>query len=178
VDEKKQAVVPTESGSELPVVRTAEETALEVTKILDLIAGRLQLETPHPATASRVRGARTVPREFVVSMIGAAERRPDLPAFRQFDSAAAREVLQSADASRLIAERTAMFLASLNYTIEARWADVVADAMRAFSIASILAEDPAEAELSAEVENLRKQLGRKRAGRKKKKAAKSDPSSE
>ena len=89
----------------------------------------MELATPHPATAKRVRGARTVPREFVLSMMAVAERRPDLPFLSKFDSAKAREVLEASDAYRLVAERTAMFLASLNYTIEARWAEVAADAM-------------------------------------------------
>lgn len=128
---------------------------------MDLIAERLELETPHPSTARRVRGARTIPREFVLSMIAAAERRPDLPVLGGFDSAEAREVLEAADAHRLLAERTALFLASLNYTIEARWARVAAEAVNQFSIASIMAENPENAELAAEVENLRRQLGRK-----------------
>ena len=170
MDEENRAVIPVEKRTGDAVVRSAEEAALEVTKILDLIASRLQLETPHPATARRVRGARTVSRDFVLSLIAAAENRPDLPILGTFDSAEARDVLQSADVCRLIAERTAMFLASLNYTTEVRWSRVVTDAMRTFSLASIRAQDPENAELSAEVENLRKKLGRKGAGRRKKDA--------
>ena len=168
--DEESGVVKQAKADEAAIVRTAEETALEVAKILDLIASRLQLETPHPSTAKRVRGARTVPREFILSMIGAAERRPDLPVLGEFDSAGARDVLQSADACRLIAERTAMFLASLNYTIEARWANVVTEALNTFAIAKGVARRPAAAELSAEVENLSRQLGRKGVRRKKKKS--------
>lgn len=177
MDEDTRAIVPLDSialseadVSAEPAVRPAEQLAADVAKVMDLIAERLKLETPHPSTARRVRGARTVPREFVVSMIAAAERRPDFPFIGEFDSAEARSVMESSDAYRTLAERTAMLLASLNYTIEARWAKVVAGAMYAFSQASIVAEQPDKAELAAEIENLRRQLGRK--GLRRKKAAK------
>jgi hypothetical protein len=179
VGEDTRALVPLESGvlseadtAQELTIRPPEQLVADVAQVMDRIAARLELETPHPTTASRVRGARTVPREFVLAMLAAAERRPDSPGFSAFDSARARAVLESADAYRLLAQRTAMFLANLNYTIEARWANVVADAMQAFSVASILADDPQNPELAAEVENLRRQLGRKGARKKKKKAAK------
>jgi hypothetical protein len=175
VDEESQGVVPLKSStpaeaepSAIPAVLSSDQMAVEIAKILDRIAARLDLQTPHPSTASRVRGGRTVPREFVLSLLAAAERRPDLPLAR-FDTARAREVLESGDALRMLSERTAMFLASLKYTHEARWAEVAADALEAFSTASIIASrNPRLTELAAEVENLRKQLRRK--GTKKEKA--------
>lgn len=170
-----EGIAPSEADASAELaVRPAEQLVAEVVKVMDLIAERLELESPHPSTARRVRGARTVPREFVVSMIAAVERRPDFPFFSRFDSAEARAVLESSDAYRVLAERTAMLLASLNYTIEARWAKVVASAVHTFSMASIVAEQSERAELAAEIENLRRQLGRKGVRRKKaaKKAAK------
>lgn len=169
MDEDIRAIVPL--VTQQLAVHPPEQVAAEVVKVLDFLTGRLELETPHPSTANRVRGARTVPREFVVSLIAAAESRPDLRLLGQFDSAAAREAMESVEACRLVAERMVLFLANLNYTIEARWARVVADAMGTFSLASIAAKDPKEADLAAEVENLRRQLGRS-GTRKKKKGAK------
>jgi hypothetical protein len=67
-----------------------------------------------------------------------------------------------------------MLLASMKYTIEARWAEVVADAMQAFHVVSILARDPKDADPAAEVETMRQHLGRK--GVRKKKAKKAEPS--
>ncbi len=69
MDEDTQAIVRLESSAlsetdaaqEL-AVDPAEEMAAGVSKVLDLIAERLELETPHPSTARRVRGARTVSR--------------------------------------------------------------------------------------------------------------------
>jgi len=110
-----ESLVPSEAeGSADLTVRPPEQLAADVARVMDLIAEALHLETPHPSTARRVRGARTIPREFVMSMIGAAECRPDLPVLGEFDSAEARAVLQSAEVCRLVAERTAMFLAGLN----------------------------------------------------------------
>lgn len=152
-------------------LRSPDEVATEISKVLAVISERLALEAPHPATAKRVRGARTVPRGFVLSLLAAAERRPDL-ALARFNTTRARDVLQSGDALKLLSEQAAMFLARLNYTYEARWAEVVADALSTFTIASILAEDPKQADLAAEVENLRKQLGRKGKGGRKKKEQK------
>lgn len=179
MDEDTRAIVPLDStalaeeeaAGEI-AVHPPEQMAGAVGKVMDLIAERLKLETPHPSTARRVRGARTISRDFILSMIAAAERRPDFPFIGEFDSAEAREVMESADAYRQISERTTMFLASLNYTIEARWAKVVASAMHKFSMASVVAEFPQNAELAAEIENLRRQLGRKGKGGPKKKAAK------
>ena len=169
-DEETRVVVPLEDST--PAVRSSDQVAAEIVKVLDLIAERLELRTPHPATAKKVRGARTVPREFVLSLLAAAERRPDHPVLRRFDTVRARDVLQTGDALRLLAERTTMFLASLNYTYEARWAEVVANALTTFALASAVARDPDQSELAAEVENLRKQLGRKGTRAKKAKETK------
>ena len=180
MDEDTDALVPLESRAAAEIkepkalaLRPPEELAGEIGKALDVIARRLDLATPHPATARRVRGARTVPRDFVLSLMAAVEGRPDLPYLGKFDSARARAVLESSEANRLIAERVALFLARLNYTIEARWAEVVAEAMHLFSLASIVAsrDNP---ELAAEVENLRRQLGRKGQGKKKRKKPATD----
>jgi len=174
-----RVVVPLKSSapseakaSETLARRSPEQLAVQIARVMDLIAARLELEPPQPSKARRVRGARTVPRDFVMSMLAAAERNPDHRVLSKFDTARARAVMQSADAYRAVAEHTAMFLASLNYTIEVQWAEVVANAMRTFTMASVVAEVSDDAGLAAEVENLRRKLGRK--GLRKKKAKK-DP---
>lgn len=148
----------------------ADHLAAQVTSIMDMIAERMALESPHPSTAKRVRGARTVPREFVVGLTALVEWMPQLG--RTFDTGAAHEVLESMDAQRQLAERTALLLASMKYTNESRWAKVVAAAMLTFSLASIMAKDPNNAELAARVESLSRLLGRR--GTKKSKKEKKD----
>ena len=176
MDEDIRAVVPLgesapserDAAQEL-AVRPAEQVAADVVKVLDFLAEQLRLETPHPSTAKRVRGARTVPREFVLAMIASAMSKPHLRIIGDFDHARARDAVESMDTCRLVTDQMTLYLARLKYTSEARWAEVAAEAMRAFSLASIIAEDPKEAELAAEVEHLRKQLGRTGTRKKKKK---------
>jgi hypothetical protein len=166
VGEEKRELVPLEgvpsaraaSGSPAPLAAT--ELAAQIVNVMDMIAERMELESPHPSTASRVRGGRTVPRQFVLALAAAVESMPELQAFGTFDAAEAREVLQASDAYRQVAERTAR-LASMNYTIEARWSRVAAAAMLTFSVASIRARHPEEAKLAACVERLGKLLGRR-----------------
>jgi hypothetical protein len=101
----------------------ADQLAAQVSSIMDMIAERMALESPHPSTAKRVRGARTVSREFVVGLTALVEWMPVLS--QTYDTAAAHEVLESIDTHKQLAERTALLLASMKYTNEARWAKVV-----------------------------------------------------
>jgi hypothetical protein len=107
-----------------------------------------------------------VPREFVVGLTALVEWMPQLG--RTFDTGAAHEVLGSMDAQKQLAERTALLLASMKYTNESRWANVVAAAMLTFSMASIMSKDPKNAELAARVESLSRLLGRRGTKRNKK----------
>lgn len=168
MDEETREIVPLETsaleaaGPSTGAVTArvaADQLAAQVTSIMDMIAERMALESPHPSTARRVRGARTVPREFVVGLTALVEWMPSLG--QRFDTAAAHEVLESMDAQKQLAERTALLLASMKYTNESRWAKIVADAMLTFSIASTMAKDPRNAELAARVESLSRLLGRR-----------------
>ena len=77
------------------------------------------------------------------------------------DTDRAREVLSSADAYRLLGERLDLLRAQVRYTAEARWAEVVAEAVQAYSVASIMADNPREPELATRVETVRRHLGRR-----------------
>jgi hypothetical protein len=129
------------------------------------------LRKPHPATAKKVRGARTVPREAVSSIVAMVEATPVLQDVLPLDIDRAHEVLGSTDVYRLLGERAEVLCAQIKYTGEARWAEVVGQAMQAFAIASTMAEDPEEAELAAHVATVRRHLGRRNAatGKRKKK---------
>ena len=167
MSEETREVVPLESS--VPALPKVEELAAKIIEVMDMIAERMELETLHPSTSSRVRGARTISREFVVALIAVVESMPEFQKFNTFDPAEAREVLQGMDAYKQVSERTSRLLASMNYTIEARWAKIAADATLTFTLASIQAKDPGQAEVAAAVENLRKLLGRKGKGTGKKK---------
>jgi hypothetical protein len=166
VDEETQLVA---QEGEVPALMPAEELAANVVKAIDVIAAWLALETPHPDTAHRVRSARTVPREFVVAMTAAVDALPELQRLETFDCGEARDVLQASDSMKIVADRAAMFLASLNYTIEARWARVAGQAMDTYRLASAIVTATDNPALAAHVATLRRHLGRTN-GRKKKKA--------
>jgi hypothetical protein len=141
-----------------------DELTTKVVAALDVIAAIIpDLRKPHPATAKKVRGARTVPREAVVSIIAMVEASETLQNMKVMDTARAHEVVQSRDDFRVLAERLAVLHAQVKYTIEARWAEVVKDAMFAFEIASALATDPKEGELAAHLATIRRHLGRRNA---------------
>jgi len=167
VDEETRLVIAPDTSSPeetetpaSPALNDAERMAATIVAAIDVIASRMQLETPHPKTSRRVRSSRTVSPEFISSLIASVEALPQLQAIGVFDPEAARQVLQSRDALRIVAERVAMLLASVNYTIEAQWAEVVSAGIATYSFASTLAEFPENAELAAHVEILRRHLGR------------------
>jgi len=174
-------LVPAQDGSALAEQETTavavpvgvDELTTKIIAALDMIAALVpDLRKPHPATAKKVRGARTVPREAVSSIIAMVEASPMLQRILPMKVDRAHEVLDSTDAYRLLGERLDVLRAQVKYTGEARWAEVVAQAMQAYSIASIYAEDPREPELAAHVATIRRHLGRRNGatGKRKKKA--------
>lgn len=164
--EDETGIVPSESAA--PALIEAEELAVHVVRALDVIAERMALETPHPATARRVRSARTVSREFVAAMTSAVDALPELQRLRTFDSDEAREVLQGRDSMQAVADRIAMLMASVNYTIEARWARIAGAALDTFRLASAMADVSDNPELAAHVAVLRRHLGRRNGTKTKK----------
>ena len=154
--------MPAGAEAAAPVPVAVEELATKVVAALDVIAAIIpDLRKPHPATAKKVRGGRTVSREAVSSILAMVEASPVLQHVIEMNGDRAREVLSSADDYRLLAERLEMLCAQVKYTAEARWAEVVAQAMHAYHMACILANDPKEAELAAHVATIRRHLGRR-----------------
>ena len=140
------------------------ELAPKIVTALDMLAAIIpDLRKPHPATARKVRGGRTISREAVTSIVAMTDTSPTLQALKTMNTDRAREVLESMDDYRLVAERLEKLLADVKYTAEARWAEVAAEAMHSFRMASICAKDPDEADLAAHVATVRRHLGRRNA---------------
>lgn len=170
----ERALTDEEPAAPVPV--SVDELATKVVAALDMIAAIIpDLRTPHPATAKQVRGARTVSREAVNSIVAMVEASPRLQNVTKMDTDRAREVLSSADAYRLLGERLDLLRAQVRYTAEARWAEVVAQAVQAYSVAGVLAGDPTEAEMAVQVETIRRHLGRRNGATGKRK---SEPNAE
>jgi hypothetical protein len=147
---------------ESPTITAAEQLAATIVEQINSLAAQIpRLEPPHRSTADRVRAANSVSREFIQSMIAAVEARPELQRVGTFDVDDAREMLQFNEAFRPVADCVSLLLSSIRHTMRLRKAKVVFAAMRTYAIAKGMARDPRGAELTAHLENLRRDLGRK-----------------
>jgi hypothetical protein len=142
--------------------RLAEQVGAAVEAISALIP---RLEHPHPSTRGRIRAHRTVPREFIVTMIAAVEQVEELRAVRKFDVDDAREALQFIDAFRPIADRLATLTAALRFTMESRKARVVAAGLQTYDIARALARDEEVSDLTGYLSVLKRDLRREQRSR-------------
>jgi hypothetical protein len=172
-----RAVAGAETTVPAPV--EIEELTTTVVAALDLIARIIpDLRTPHPATARKVRGGRTVPREAVVGIIAMVEASPALQEMNLLNTARAREVLEHDDGFRVLDERLKRLRRQVRYTVEARWAEVASEAMDAYSMAAYLAKKPRYADLAAHLATIRRHLARTNgstATKKKKKKKETKP---
>lgn len=164
--EEETRIVASESS--VPARPLAEELVAQVLQAVDVIMERMELETPNPVTAKKVRGSRTVSREFVAAMAAAVDALPELQRLGLFDSDAARQMLQGRDSMQLVADRVAMLMTRVNFTIEARWARITRAALETYRMASAMATVVDNPELAAHVEILRRHLGRTNQPKKKK----------
>lgn len=163
---KRIRLLPT-TGTASPTETAAERLAAEMMEAIDAFAARIaNLESPHPSTAAKVRGARTVPRPFITSLIAVMEAMPDLQAVGTFDTQEARATLQFNDAFRKVADRLAALTKSLNYTMEARLARVTKAAMITYTVAKGLGRKHDDPALPTYLATLRRDLGRTQRSRK------------
>jgi hypothetical protein len=119
-----------------------------------------RLERPHSSTRNRVRAHRTVPHEFIASMIAAVEQVEQLQIVQKFDVAEARETLQFIDAFRPVADQLAALTAALRFTMEWRKARVVEAGLQTYDIARGLARDEENSPLTAHLPVLKRDLRR------------------
>jgi hypothetical protein len=170
-------LVPAQATSALPAetIPLAPVTVAELTTkmiaAIDLIAALIpDLRKPHPSTKKQVRGARTVPREAIVAIVAMVESSRVLQSPQLVDLDRAHEVLQFDDGFRVLDQRIEMLRAQVSYTVEARWAELVTEAMTAYHMAKRYAKDPRYPELAQYVATVHSHLNRKKAttGKKKK----------
>jgi hypothetical protein len=151
-----------------------DEVSTKIVAAIDLIASLIpDLRTPHPLTAKKVRGGRTVPREAVLAVIAMVEASGVMRSMNLFDPAHGREVVELDDGYRLLDERLERLRRQVRYTVEARWAEVASNAMDAYMMAKKLAKQERYADLAAHVATIARHLDRTNgttAKRKKKKA--------
>jgi len=149
-------------------VTNAELAAANVKKQLDATTAAIPgLMRPHPATSRSIRGHRTVPRDFIRSMIDVVNQMEVLQAAGTFDTNEAAGALQFEAAFRPVADDVARLLASLTYTIDAQLAAVAAKALQTYSIAKGFARGPRNRTLIIRLRQLQRDLGRKGPRKKK-----------
>lgn len=151
---------------ETPTITEMDRLADQVRAAVEALAALIpRLELPHASTRDRIRAHRTVPREFIVSIIAAVAEIEELRLVRKFDMDEARETLQFIDAFRPIADQLAALTAALKFTIESRKARVVAAALQTYDIARALSRDEEVSTLTAHVGCLKRDLRRGRTSR-------------
>ncbi|SRR5258706_359422 len=154
----------------IPTITRAERKAAIVKKVLDAAAARIPgLKAPHKETSRRMRGHRTVPRKFIRSMISAVDAVEELRVMDTFDVDDAKAALQFEVAFRPVVDQIAILLASLSYTIDLRISPIAKQALRTYVVAKGLARDETNRALTVRLRFLKRDLGRKGPGKKKKK---------
>ncbi|HET8773389.1 MAG TPA: hypothetical protein VFP80_06350 [Thermoanaerobaculia bacterium] len=138
-----------------------DELTTKVVAALDVIAALIpDLRTPHPRTAKKVRGGRTVPREAVVSIVAMVESSVPLQEMNLLNTERAHEVLEFDDGFRVLDEQLERLRAQVRYTVEARWAEIASDAMDAYHMAKHIAKEERHAGLAPHIATIRRHLGR------------------
>jgi hypothetical protein len=180
--DEENRLVPTQvrtalegAGTRAVTPVAVDEVSTKVVAALDIIAALIpDLRTPHPATAGKVRGARTVPREAILSILAMVESSPAIREMNLLDTGRAHEVLELDDGFRILDERLERLRAQVRYTVEARWAELVAQAMDVYFLANKLAKKPEHADLAAHVAIIRRHLDRRNAATGKRKKTKGE----
>lgn len=166
--DEETRLVPTQVTSALANADTTalapvavDELTTKIVAALDVIAAIIpDLRTPHPSTAKKVRGGRTVPREAVLSIVAMVESSRAIREMNLLDTERAHEILAFDDGFRVLDERLERLRGQVRYTVEARWAELASGAMDAYHMARRLAKDPRHADLAAHIATIRRHLGR------------------
>jgi hypothetical protein len=154
-----RALADADTATLTPVA--VDELTTKVVAALDRIAAIIpDLRTPHPATEKKVRGARTVPRDAIASIVAMVESSRELQSMELMDTEHAHEILEFDDGFRRLDERLERLRRQVRYTVEARWAEIASQAMDAYHMAKRLAKDPRHADLAAHVATIRGHLDR------------------
>jgi len=138
-----------------------DEVSTKIVAAVDLIASLIpDLRTPHPSTAKKVRGGRTVPREAVLAVIAMVESSRAIREMNLFDPEHGREVVELDDGYRILDERLERLRRQVRHTVEVLWAEVASAAMNAYMMAKHLARQPRYADLAEHVAVIGRHLAR------------------
>src|SRR5258706_4076799 len=111
-----------------PTVTEMDKIAARVAAALEKAASLIPfMETPHPMTQGWVRGLRTVPPEFLATMVDVVRNNPELLALKRFDPDEVQVTLQMLKAFRPVVRQSENLTTQLVFTLETRKAHASAD---------------------------------------------------
>ena len=132
------------------------------------------LQFRHPSTEPFIRSNHTVPVEFIADVAAIVENTPDLAIAKKFDPAEARDVLQFLAAFQPAADRVAILLDGLRYTMRAKKAKVGDGALQVYQLAKSFGRHKEGAVLAERAVVMRRSLGRAGKHRRSKKQPPAD----
>lgn len=110
---------------------------------------------------SFVRSHLNVPLKFLATAISAVEDVDELRVLKKLDVERAYDTLQLIEAFRPIRDKILGFLADLEHALNSRQAQLTVEALDTYDLAKSLARDPKSGNLSAWVDNMSRDLGKR-----------------
>jgi hypothetical protein len=161
--EGEEVVSPDPSTIPTPTPTHYEQVAAQVLSALAELAKLFPtLEGEHPLTATFVRTHQNVPLEFIQTVTFAVASTPALQGVNKFDVAQGRDVVQFVQAFRPVYDELTRLARTLKFTMDARRASMAADSLQIYNIAKGIARDPNSTDVVSHVENMKRDLGRKK----------------
>ena len=149
-----------------PTLTRYQQIATELFADLQTIRGKLpELEAPHPETTRFVTSMRSVPREFVDTMVGQVQQIPEYQSANRLDVPNSQNSLQLVDGIRPFADALRVLLSAVDNTVDVNYARVANSALQMYQIAKGLARDLNAPHIASSVKILREALGRTRGRR-------------
>ena len=145
-----------------PTVTPYQVLVGEVIDALDQIVAIIPKLDDAEAAARRIVNSRLgVPEEFITTVVNAVEQSPELAAAKKLDPAEVRDLLQYAEAFRVLRDKLLTVTKLINLRLRAVYDLIVAQAQQMYRIAQQHASDRRSPVMAALVANMKRALGRK-----------------
>ena len=157
---------PLDTGSPTPTVTHYQEVAVQLKKALSEAQALIPTFAPaHAVTKEFVQKYQSFPDPVIGTAIAAVEGSAELQRIGKFNILEARDTQQFIEAFRSCIDQTEVLLRDMKFTVAARKANVIAEALQLYEIAKGLGRDPDSADVAAHAQNLRRDIRRGRSRR-------------
>lgn len=159
---KTEANAP-DPGTESPTPTHYGDVAAQLSASLAaFVAAVPDFEIANPPSKRFVKLKRAVPKPFVGTAVGAAITSEDLKSVQQLDTTRALDNKQYLDAFRPLHDQLITVERGLGYSIGVKEALLAADAQKIYAVAKGLARDKDGGEIVVHVQNMRRDLVRRK----------------